>query len=135
MKRLALSLAAFIIFLTPPLKANAQEPELRMMRATAYIGDSEWTYSGAHVRPGIAAMRKEDIGKTAIVYQRLPGNEIGEVIGIYEIEDTGSAKGVANGNVIDIWYPDLDGCQSLMNRVYEDGCQGKVFVQVLEAKG
>ncbi len=124
-----------VIFLLSPLTVKAEsQPELRMMRATAYCIHGI-TKSGEHTRPGICAMRKEEIGKTAIVYQRLPGNEVGEIIGIFEVKDTGQTEGLLNGNVIDCWYPDMDACQAFMNRVYEDGCQGKVFVQLVEADG
>lgn len=133
MKRLALLLAAFI-FLSP-LTVHAEEPQLRMMRATAYPDTGRKTKSGTWPHYGTAGACKELIGKTAVIYQRLPGNEIGEFIGIFEIEDTGTTEGVVNGWVIDIWCPDVKECQEFMNRVYEDGCGGKVFVQVLEADG
>lgn len=139
MKRLIAILIALIIF--PKMSTYAQvteyeeRPYLQKMHATAYIGASDHTYSGKHVRDGIAATNKKHIGQTAIVYQRLPGNEVGEVIGIYEIEDTGDTKGIANDNIIDIWCPDLDACQDFMNTIYEDGCQGKVFVQFIDAEG
>lgn len=133
---------AFALFLLVifgiTIKANAYEyeeiPYLRKMHATAYCINGT-TYSGDNTRIGICAMRKEEIGKTAIVYQRLPNNEIGEIIGIYEVKDTGQTKGLLDGNVIDIWCPDLDSCQDFMNRIYEDGCRGKVFVQLVEADG
>ena len=134
MKRLAVMLAAFIFLF--PLKVGAEDqPELLKMRATAYIGPSEHTCTGKRVHPGIAGAKREWLGMTAIVYQRLPGDKVGEVSGIYEIEDTGDTEGVNNGYVIDIWNPTLDDCQLFMNRVYEDGCQGKVYVQLLEANG
>lgn len=139
MKRFLAILLVLIIF--PKMSTYAEvieyeeRPYLQKMHATAYIGLSDITYSGTYVREGVAAANKKHIGQTAIVYQRLPGNKVGEVIGIYEIEDTGNTKGITNDNVIDIWCIDLDNCQLLMDRIYEDGCQGKVFVQFLEAKG
>lgn len=48
---------------------------------------------------------------------------------------TPGGAGIESGNVIDIWCEDLDKCQDFMNRVYEDGCQGRVFIQIIEAEG
>ncbi len=139
MKRFLAILLVLIIFPKMSTYAEVTEydeiPYLQKMHATAYVGPSDYTYSGKHVREGLAAANKKHLGQTAIVYQRLPGNKVGEVIGIYEIEDTGNTKGIIDDNVIDIWCNDLDNCQLLMDRVYENGCQGKVFVQFLEAEG
>ena len=106
------------------------EPELIKMHATAYCLPGK-TCTGKEVRIGLCATgRREWIGKTAILYQRLPNGEVGEIVGIYEIEDTGCSE-----SVIDCWYPDLDQCQDFMNRVYEDNCQGRVYVQIIDAVG
>lgn len=108
----------------------AKEPELLKRRATAYcLGGI--TCTGKEVRPGICASGDESlIGKTIIMYQRLPGNGIGKIIGIYEVEDSGCSD-----HVIDVWQQDLEDCQSFMNLVYEEGCQGKVWIQILEGIG
>lgn len=106
------------------------QPTLIKMHATAYCLDGI-TASGKPVRKGICASGHKDwIGKTVIVYQRLPGDEVGKLIGIYEIEDTGCKE-----SVLDIWMPDLDECQDFMNTVYEDGCKGKVYAQIITAAG
>lgn len=118
--------------LFPELKCYAQEnePVLIKARATAYCLPGT-TASGQEVRKGICASGNKDyFGKTVVVYQRLPSDEVGEIIGIYEVLDCGCSK-----HVIDVWCPDLNECQEFMNRVYEDGCQGKIFVQVLEGDG
>ena len=138
MKRLVL-LVLVIFFLTPSIQVKATnemggDVDLIKMHATAYCIEGK-TYSGKHTRRGIAAASKEYIGKTALVYQRLPGDEVGDLIGIYEIEDTGGTEGLTSGNVIDIWCPDLDACQEFMNTVYEDGCKGRVWVEIVEAVG
>ena len=108
--------------------------DLIKMHATAYCIHGT-TRSGKQTRKGIAACNKKYLGMTALVYQRLPNDEVGELIGIYEIEDTGETEGLKNGNVIDIWCPDLDACQEFMNRVYEDKCHGRVWVEIVEAVG
>lgn len=107
-----------------------EEPSLIKKRATAYCLKGK-TCTGIEVRHGICATGdKELIGKTIILYQRLPGDEIGKIIGIYEVEDSGCSS-----NVIDVWQQDLEECQNFMNLVYEDGCQGKVWVQIFECCG
>lgn len=109
--------------------AKDEQPELIKGHATAYCLEGI-TATGIPVRKGIAAAgRREWLGKTAIVYQRLPNGEIGKIIGIYEIQDTGCKE-----SVIDVWCPEEE-CQPFMDRVYEDGCQGKVWIQILEAAG
>lgn len=107
-----------------------QEPWMRKMHATAYKLHGI-TYTGKHTRNGICATgRKEWLGYTAIVYQRLPNDHIGDIIGIYEIEDTGCKE-----NVLDVWCTDIEECQEFMSAVYEDGCQGKIYVEVIRADG
>ena len=112
--------------------ANTHTP-LYKANATAYclIGT---TASGEQTRIGICASKREWLGKTVVVYQRLPSGEVGTLIGIYECKDTGGA-GIESGNVIDIWCEDLDKCQDFMNRVYEDNCKGKVYIQIIDAEG
>ena len=110
-------------------ESNDSEPVLYKMNATAYCLEGI-TASGKQVRKGICATGdKKYLGMTAIVYQRLPGDNIGKIIGIYEVEDTGCSE-----YVIDVWMPDTE-CQSFMDTVYEDGCKGKVWVQFMEANG
>lgn len=110
------------------------QPEMIAGYATAYC-DEGITASGEYTREGICAMKREWIGKCAIVYQRLPDNSVGEIIGIYEIKDTGGAKGIKDGKTIDVWKPDLNSCQDFMNRVYEDDCKGHVYIQLIDAVG
>ena len=122
-------LIAVLIF---SINARAEEqPTLIKGYATAYNGPSERTYTGKPVHEGICGGCDAYIGKTIILYQRLPGDQIGELIGIYECEDTGpGTEGFQQGRVIDVWEP-KDKLQDFMNRVYENGCQGKVFIQVI----
>ena len=105
------------------------EPQLLKMHATAYCLQGI-TASGTPVRKGICATgNRAYLGMTAVIYQRLPDNGIGEIIGIYEVEDTG-----CKDTVIDVWLPEAE-CQGFMDRVYENGCKGKIWVQFMEAKG
>lgn len=114
------------------INVKAAEIELQKGHATAYCLHGI-TASGEEVRDGICASCSSRLGKTIILYQRLPNDGIGKLIGIYECKDTGGTKGIKSGNVIDIWRPDMDACQEFMDIVYLDGCQGKVWIQVVDS--
>lgn len=121
----------FIVTMLHTLPIYAEDNGLIKKRATAYCLQGK-TCTGAEVREGIVASSdKSMIGKTIIMYQRLPGDEVGKVIGIYEVLDTGAMS----TSVMDVWQQNLEKCQEFMNLVYEDGCQGKVFIQILDAEG
>ena len=118
-----------LVIWTSSVNAEDKEPILIKAHATAYCLEGH-TASGIEVREGICAMSDSSlIGMTAVVYQRLPDGEIGDYIGTYEIEDTGCAA-----NVIDVWCTEED-CQPFMDSVYRNGCQGKVWIQIIEAAG
>ena len=131
---LSLLMAGTITFTTSNHIYADDQPYLMKAHATAYC-QSGITASGTQTRKGICAAKKEWIGKTIVIYQRLPGDKIGNMIGIYECLDTGGTEGIKTGKVIDIWEPDLEGCQEFMNKVYEDGCKGKVYIQIVDAVG
>lgn len=112
------------------LSVKLSQPELIKAKATAYCLDNV-TASGEWVRDGICATGNPDyFGKTIVMYQRLPDGSVGELIGIYECKDKGCAK-----TVIDVWTEDIDKAQSFMDRVYEDGCKGNIYIQVIETDG
>ena len=117
-----------IVVLTSCISVKAEEqPTLIKMHATAYCLDGI-TASGEPVRKGICASGHRDwIGKTVIIYQRLPNDEVGRMLWILEVKDTGCKE-----NVIDIWRPTLDDCQSVMDTLYLDGCKGRIYCQVIE---
>lgn len=111
------------------IKANADDIGLIKAHATAYCLEGK-TATGKYVREGICATgNSEWVGKTVIMYQRLPNGNVGRMIGIYEVEDTGCKP-----TVIDVWKPQ-EKCQEFMNEVYEDGCKGKVYIQIIDAEG
>lgn len=115
--------------------ARDEQPKLIKGYATAYNGPSDTTCTGDKVREGICGGCKAYLGKTIILYQRLPDDEVGQIIGIYECLDTGTGtEGFQQGKVIDVWCPE-DELQDFMNRVYEDDCHGKVWIEVLDAEG
>ena len=120
-------IALMIVMIADQRSYACEEPQLLKMRSTAYCLQGI-TCTGKEVRPGICASGNKDlIGKTLILYQRLPDGSVGRMLGILECEDTGCSE-----YVIDTWMPDLEWCQEWMNLVYEDGCQGKIYVQVVE---
>lgn len=122
---------ALVLALTP-MAAVADPIELDMVKgyATAY-NLTGTTASGEQTRLGICASCSSHLGCTIILYQRLPDDKIGDVIGIYECKDTGGSDAIKDGKLIDVWRPDLDSCQAFMDRVYEDGCKGHVWIQVI----
>ena len=119
-----LAMCAFLL-LAKPARADA-EPELRSMEATAYCYDG-LTYSGAPVRRGICAGRKEWIGKCAAVYMQEEDGSIGEFVGYYEVLDTGSDERLINGSAIDIYLPDEDTCLEWGRK--------KVYIKLIDAEG
>lgn len=135
---IGLLLALTIIFQTQHINASdmylGETPDLIKGHATAYCLPGT-TASGSKVRDGICAGSEEYFGKTIILYQRLPGDKVGDLIGIYECLDKGGSEGIRKGKVVDIWCEDLNACQEFMNLIYEDDCHGKVFIQVTDAVG
>lgn len=108
------------------------QPTLIKGYATAYNGPTDTTCTGDKVRKGICGGCEAYLGKTIILYQRLPGDEIGTCLGIWECLDTGTGtEGFQQGRVIDCWMPE-DELQDFMDLVYSNGAQGKVFIQILE---
>lgn len=112
------------------------QPTLIKGYATAYNGPTDTTCTGKPVHKGICGGCQAYIGKTIILYQRLPDDEVGQILGIYECEDSGpGTDAFREGRLIDVWCEDMDACQEFMNRVYEDGCQGHVWIEVIQADG
>ena len=137
MKKRVISVALLIAMCLIGFTSYAdEEPTLIKGYATAYIGESEYTCTGDKVRKGICGGCKDYIGKTIVLYQRLPNDEVGAILGIWECLDTGTGtEGFQQGRVIDVYQPTLEECQDFMNLIYEDGCKGKVWIQVIDAKG
>lgn len=95
------------------------------MHLTCYCPEScpgTTTYTGAHVREGIAAVTEEHIGDCALVWDM-----DGEFIGFYECLDK---IGTGKSTVIDIWEPDLDTAKAMMKRT-----GGRVMVEFIKQPG
>lgn len=95
------------------------------IEATAYCYGTT-TASGKKVREGYAAMAKGYMGKTAIVYEDMDGVP-GDLIGIYEIEDTGGDYRIQEGRCIDIYISDYDECVQFGRQ--------NVIAFIIDAKG
>lgn len=102
-------------------RAEVTPDKYHSMVATAYCM-SGTTASGTQARSGIAASKREWFGKTAKVYANDNGS-VGELIGSYVIEDTGSTP-IKNGSVIDLWMPTRDECLNFGRRL--------VYVEIIE---
>lgn len=118
------------------LRYEVKAEELKKGHVTVYTSKSDAiTSTGNKVREGICASSKEYEGKTIIIYQRMPDNSVGDVLGIYECLDTGGTKGIKQGIVIDVWKPDNESKDEFINRSYENDCDGKIWIQVLNSNG
>lgn len=100
-------------------KAAEVEAELHPVWVTGYCLQGTMA-NGEQTREGVCAYRPQDIGKTAIVY-----TENRELIGIYEITDTGT-ENIREGWVLDIWKPTKEECAALTQRA---------LVQIVDAEG
>ena len=100
--------------------ARAEEAhEVVPVRITGYCLRGR-TASGIETQPGICAFRREDIGKTANIY-----NADMELIGTFLIADTGRKGGlIRQGKAVDIWMETRAECYALT----QNG-----FIEVVEA--
>lgn len=132
MKRIALIAAALLTL--QPLNVYAEDP--RPILTTAYYQGTT-TAMGTRARPGVAAVNKDHIGYTAIIYEYTEHGP-GAIIGYYECEDTGKGGdsdgdgigAIQEGKVIDIYQKDLEACRAWMKLT-----KGKVYVQYIRAEG
>lgn len=132
--------AAVITAFVLSLNVNA-EPELKLMNCTAYHCGTV-TATGKEVREGLCATDPSHLGDgwCAVVYQAIPdgngGYKVGSMLWILECEDTGAkTSGVYKGYTLDVYRDSYERCQEVMDKVYENGAKGKVFVQYLQAEG
>lgn len=79
------------------------------MHLTCYCPEScpgTITYTGAHVREGIAAVTTEHIGDKALIW-----TVSGDYLGCWECLDR---IGTGNRSVIDVWKPDIESAREMM---------------------
>lgn len=102
--------------------------------ATAYNLEGTMA-NGEQTHPGACASSSDRLYAIIILYQRLPDDSVGKFIGQYHCCDTGGNPSIKNGTLIDVWQPTDFDCYEFMDKVYEDGCQGKVWIQVIFGEG
>ena len=104
----------------------AKEPELNKSWLTCYLPTGNPTASGVMPRSGIMAGKREWLGKTALIYER-DGDKVGDLIGIFEILDTGTGKdgAIKEGRAVDIF------CETESDIVPTQ----KIWIQIVDAKG
>ncbi len=128
-----------------PLEVWGAEPELKPIDVTAYYSENPTGCRGERMREGIAAGKQDWYGKAIVLYTNEDGKP-GELIGIYEILDTGYGKdtgsgqskikkgrhlgSIETGQTIDIYQNDYEGCKEIMKLT-----GGKAFYQLLDAEG
>lgn len=117
-----ISISAFCL----SVPVMAKEPELNKSWLTCYLPTGRPTASGVMPRRGIMAGKREWLGKTALIYER-DGDTVGDLIGIYEILDTGTGKdgAIKDGRAVDIFCETEDGIIPTQ----------KIWIQIVDAKG
>lgn len=113
------------VFITNSRDVHADEPVLKKVTITAYNLNGTMK-NGSGVHRGAIAGRDEDLGKVAIIWERLPDGTMGEYIGTYEYCDTGTGhnNAIKKGYVVDVW------CKK-----GEEIPTTKCWVQIVEADG
>ena len=99
--------------------------EPTVIRCTVY-DDVGYTKSGQWVRDGIIAGKKECLGSVAALWAVKEDGTIGELVGYYEVVDTGGEY-IQNGERVDVWTSDPIGW------VQEHG--DYVYMQIIEGVG
>lgn len=144
-KMAALSLAAAVLWTSLPVKAQedaerirrVEEEQVIRMLTTAYHHGST-TAAGNHPRRGICAVRREWVGKTALVWKCMDDDAMGEFLGIWECLDTGFGAdsdgdgmgSIQEGRVIDMYFPTPEEVAEWM-----EVTGGRVYVQLVDAEG
>ena len=121
-------MAVFVFCLSVPVMAK--EPELKKSWLTCYLPTGNKTASGTVPKMfRTIAGRKEDIGKTCIVYSINEDGGIGHVIFIGKIEDTGGPF-IRSGQRIDIFVDTMEDAENWID-IYGD----YTMIQIIEGEG
>lgn len=151
MRKFKLTLMTVAILLmsakSPQAEALAGDPfeEPVKIRCTCYLDDGT-TASGKQTREGIVASKREWIGYVAELNKVNDDGTIGELIGYYEILDTGYGRetGVGEsqvlggrtlgtieaGETIDVWMPTSNQAEEWID-AYGD----YVYIKIIKGKG
>lgn len=119
--------------------AGEQPDEIRQPKAvemTYYTATGNDCANGKPPHTGIVAYSPEYIGDTAILYENDCG-KVGQLIGIYEIYDTGYGKtlpsgfgSIQEGKTVDVF---MDSDEAGREFIKEHG--NEIFIQVVRANG
>lgn len=119
-----LVLATFLS-LSMPSGAEQAFIEPVKMRVTCYVPTGNPTKSGMMPKEGFCAARSDWIGKVAVVYD-MDMN----LVGYFEINDTGSHARIKSGKSIDIFRDNMERAREWV-RTYGD----YMYVQIIDAEG
>lgn len=136
-KILASTFLLSLLFSNTSYAITPQEAEMIPILTTAYYYGNV-TASGCKAREGIAAGKREWLGKTLMAWERNQDGSIGEFLGYWEILDTGFGAdsdgdgigSIQEGKVIDMYFENLDRCKSWMKQT-----NGKLYIKVFDAEG
>ena len=112
--------------------------EPQKVRCTCYCEHGR-TATGAKTRYGIVAAKKEWIGCTIEINAVAEDGTVGELVGLFEVQDTGSGmdsdgdgKGdtIINGQSIDVWVASLRDAYE-----WRDTYGDYVYFKIFRAKG
>ena len=126
--RWMLIILTFTLCFGKSASAAEEEPELVEANATIYCSGSR-TADGSPVREGICAAAPEHIGQTVLIYTLDR-----ELIGIWECKDTGGET-IRKGKTIDVYFETEKNGKDFIKKTYEDGANGRVLVQYIDAEG
>ena len=149
MKKALTALAvSFLLFAVPTTTVHGAEPML--VSTTAYT-EGKICSHGDRARQGIVAGKPEWYGQACIVYEAVPSNDgyqIGDVIGIYEVLDTGYGKSTKDGIPSKVRADkksrgsiETGRCIDKYAESYADAVEwmritnGMAFIQILKAEG
>ena len=122
----AAAMVLAVAIMVAPVTVRAKEPELNKSWLTCYLPTGRPTASGVMPRRGIMAGKREWLGKTALIYER-DGDKVGDLIGIYEVLDTGVGydNAIIEGRAVDVF------CETEADIIPTQ----KIWVQIVDADG
>lgn len=126
---LSITLSLFLMF---PSVVRADD--MQLMRVTCYCPEScsgNVTASGTKPKANYTCGARRDlIGCVALVYEQNAAGGIGDFVGLYMIEDTGSAPRIEAGNSIDVYQDSIVDARSYV-RAHGD----YMWVQIVRGEG
>lgn len=119
------------LLLLVSMPVQAQEyVDPKLLRCTVYTApEGAITADGSTPREGVVAGMSSWLDCACVIYENNDG-KIGDLIGIYEVRDTGGAEWLKNGKAVDIYRDNLDRCNEWID-TYGDYC----YVQIIKAEG